>query len=186
MVKRIILYVFLYAVLITTLTLTMSQTGDTYLIIITLSGLVLGGLIVREVYKKYFTAAIPRNNNLEYGTFNSGERYKISGKPFLFGFEKKIVSGDDFYFDDDYFYAVNKNQQAAKFDLKDITELSKTSYQINNSRIWQVKINNIGEEVAFKFAHNYSVWNKNFLNFYNKLKEINPSAVQSKWSLWSM
>lgn len=182
MVKKIILFVLVYAVLITILTLTMSQADDTYLIVITISGLLLGVLIVREIYKKYFTAVSPSNSPLTYGTFNSGDVYKISSKPFLFGLEKKIVSEDDFYFDRDSFYAVNKNQQAAKFSLRDITELSKTSYQINNSRIWQVKIRNNGEEEVFRFAYNY----KNFLNFYNTLKEINPDIIKSKWSVWSM
>lgn len=184
MVKRIILFVFLYAILITTLTLTMSQADNSYLIVITISGLLLGVLIVREIYKKYFSTLPVENSSLTYGTFNSGNVHKISSRPFLFGFEKKIVSADDFYFDHDSFYAVNKNQQAAKFSLRDITELSKTSYRINNSRIWQVKITNNGEEAVFRFAHNYSFRNKNFLNFYNTLKEVNPPVIKSNWSSW--
>jgi hypothetical protein len=173
MVKRIILFVFFYAILITALTLTMSQADDTYLIVITISGLLLGVLIVREIYKKYFSTLPVENSSLTYSTFNSGNAHKISSRPFLFGFEKKIVSADDFYFDHDSFYAVNKNQQ-----------LSKTSYRINNSRIWQVKITNNGEEAVFRFAHNYSFRNKNFLNFYNTLKEVNPPVIKSNWSSW--
>ena len=78
MVKRIILFVLVYALLITTLTLTMSQADDTYLIVITISGLLLGVLIVREIYRKYFTAAAPANSPLIYGTFNSADAYRIS------------------------------------------------------------------------------------------------------------
>lgn len=185
MIKKIILFVLIYAALITIITLTVPQDSNTYLIVITVSGLLLGVLVMREVYKKYFTA-LPKNQNIVYSSSNHESLNKISQRPFLFGLEKKIISEDDFYFDDQFFYAINKNNQAAKFSLTDITELGKTSYQINNSRIWQVKINNHGEELLFKFAHNYSVWNRNFLLFYDKLKEINPSAIRSEWNSWSM
>jgi len=185
MVKRIILIVLLYALFITAYTLAMPQNSDAYIIVITISGLILGVLIIREIYRKYF-AALSKNQNVTYSSSNPEGLNKISGRPFLFGLEKKIISEDNFYFDNHFFYAVNKNNRTAKFRLRDITELSKTSYQINNSRIWQVKINDEGDEVVFSFAHNYSVWNKNFLTFYHKLKEVNPSVIQSKWSVWSM
>ncbi|WP_027385656.1 hypothetical protein [Chryseobacterium gregarium] len=185
MVKRIILFVLLYALFITIVTLTLSQAGDIYFIVIAVSGPLLGLVILREIYKKYYVP-LPLNQNVKYSHLSSEGLQKISGRPFLLGLEKKVVSADDFYFDQEYFYAVNKNNQTAKFSLKDIKELSKTAYQINNSRIWQVKINDQGEEVVFNFAHNYSIWNKNFLTFYHKLKEVNPSVIQSKWSVWSM
>lgn len=177
--------VLLYALFITIVTLTMSQSGDIYLIVISASGIILGLVVFREIYKKYFVP-LPLNQNVKYINSSPEGLRKISGRLFFFGLEKKVVSADDFYFDNEYLYAFNKNNQNAKFSLKDITELSKTPYEINNSRIWQIKINNHGEEVVFNFAHNYSVWNKNFLTFYHKLKEVNPSVMQSKWSLWSM
>lgn len=174
-----------YALFITTVTLTLSTSGNTYLIVIAVSGLIFGLLVFREVYKKYFIS-LPLNSKVQYSSSGTEGMLKISGRPFLLGLEKKMVSADDFYFDDSYFYAVNKDGQHAKFDLKDITELSKTSYQINNSRIWQVKISHQEEEVVFSFTHNYSVWNRNFVTFYHKVKVANPSVIRSKWSLWSM
>ncbi len=177
--------VVLYALLITAVTLILSESGDIYLIIITVSGLIFGLLVFREVYKKYFIS-LPSDQNVQYSSSGTEGMLKISGRPFFLGLEKKMVSADDFYFDDSYFYAVNKDRQTAKFSLEDITELSKTSYQINNSRIWQVKISHQGEEAVFRFTHNYSVWNRNFVTFYHKIKEANPSVIRSKWSLWSM
>lgn len=41
-------------------------------------------------------------------------------------------------------------------------------------------------ELKIRFAHNYRIWNKNFVLFYDKLKTINPHVVKSKWSLWRM
>lgn len=112
---------------------------------------------------------------------------KISTRPFLFGLEKNFLSDEEFYFDNDHFYAIDNNQQKQIFKLTDITEIKKTYFQINYRRIWQVKIKQDEDrEIIFKFAHNYTFWNKNFPLFYKKIKSINPKAVKTKWNLWSM
>lgn len=178
MIKRIVIYFVIYVILLLTIIFTLSEMETAYLLAIVISGLAFGVLIVIEVYKKYFVGSKPKNYDLEYGNTNLENLSKISRKPFLFGLEKKIISEDDFYFDDQYFYIVNKANQTAKFSLNDITELSRTPIKINNSSIWQVKINDKNEELIFKFAHNYSIWNKGFLQFYEKVKILNPSAIK--------
>ena len=111
---------------------------------------------------------------------------KISTKPYLFGIEKHHISEEDFYFDNDHFYAINKELQKAIFNLCDISEIKKTSITINNRRIWQITIKPTSDkEVVFKFAHNFSLWNRNFPLFYNKVKKKNPKVLQSKWSIWT-
>jgi len=186
MIKKILILSAVYTFLITAFTLTMSQNGDGYLIAIVMVSLMFAFLVARIVYKKNISGFKKENNKVSYTQSGIQNLNKISTKPFLFGLEKKIISDQEFYFDHEYFYAVNSQQQTAKFNLKDISEISKTSVQINNSRIWQVKINNNGEEIVFKFAHNYTIWNKNFLEFYRKIEQLNPSAIQSKWSIWTM
>lgn len=186
MITRIIIITIFYAILITALTLAMPQVDEKYIIILIISGLLFGFLIIREVYKKYFTSFKQKNNSLTYLNTDLKNLNKISTRPFLFGLEKSMVSDNEFYFDNDNFYAINNDNQSVKFSLKDITEISKTAFQINNNRIWQVKINNEHGEVIFKFAHNYTIWNKNFLTFYEKVKKLNPSVIKSKWSIWTM
>ncbi|KFC22043.1 hypothetical protein [Epilithonimonas lactis] len=186
MIKRIILIAIFYVIIIVTATLAMDSTSDNYLIIILAAGLIFSVLIVRQIYKKYFMNFKPRNQNIVYGNSNINNLNKISTSPFLFGLEKKLLSDDEFYFDNDYFYAINPENKTAKFNLKDITELSRTAININNRTIWQVKIKTENRELIFKFAHNYTIWNKSFLDFYNKIKALNPSAIKSKWSLWRM
>ncbi|MBO0592887.1 hypothetical protein I2486_15895 [Cellulophaga sp. E16_2] len=108
-------------------------------------------------------------------------------KPFFFGLEKKIISKEEFYFDHENFYAMHQDLQKKAFKLSAITELKKTSIQITNRRIWQITIKETNNaDVVFKFAHNYTLWNKNFALFHEKIKKINPEAIKSKWSLWSM
>ncbi|SHE53430.1 hypothetical protein [Chryseobacterium sp. OV279] len=186
MIKKILILSVVYAFLITGITVTLSQKGDGYLIAVVIVSLIFIFLLVRIVYKENISGVKPKNNKVNYTNSSLQNLNKISTKPFLFGLEKNIISDQEFYFDQEYFYAVNNHQQTAKFNLKDISEISKTSVQINNSRIWQVKINDNGEEIVFKFAHNYTIWNKNFLEFYRKIQQLNPSAIQSKWNIWTM
>ena len=112
---------------------------------------------------------------------------KISMKPFFFGLEKKLISIEEFYFDHENFYAIHQDLQKKVFKLSTITELKRTATQVNNRRIWQITIQQANATtVVFKFAHNYTLWNKNFAIFHKKIKKINPEAIKSKWSLWSM
>lgn len=186
MIKRIVIISLIYAFLVTVITLTLSQKGDGFLIAIVILSVLYAFLIVASVYKKNVSTFKQKNNNLTYSTSGFKDLHKISTKPFLFGLENKIISDHEFYFDNKHFYAINKDNQTAKFNLKDITEISKTSVQINNHRIWQVKITHNNEEMIFKFAHNYTLWNKNFVDFYQKVEQLNPSVIKSKWSIWSM
>lgn len=186
MIKRIIIYLIVYTILLITIIFTMSEMETFFLLAILISGLGFGAIIIFEVYKKYIAGSKPKNYDLEFTNSNVENLNRISQKPFLFGLEKQIISNSEFYFDDVNFYVVNDHNKTAKFNLNSITELSRTSVRINNSAIWQVKINDGREQLVFKFAHNYTIWNKNFLVFYEKLKAINPSTIQSKWSLWKM
>ena len=186
MIKRIILIVLLYAIFLVGITLAMNSINDRYLIAVVLSSFVFAFLIGREVYKKYFVGFKPSNQNISYNNTIPKNSIKISTKPFLFGLEKKLLSDDEFYFDNENFYAINPENKTAKFNLKDITELSRTAININNRTIWQVKIKTENRELVFKFAHNYTIWNKSFRDFYDKIKALNPSAIKSKWSLWRM
>ena len=186
MIKRIIIYLIIYTILLITIVFTLSEMETFFLMAIVISGLGFGAIMIFEVYKKYIAGSKPKKYDLEFTNSNIENFNRISQKPFLFGLEKKIISDGEFYFDDENFYVVNDNNETAKFNLNSITELSRTSVRINNSAIWQVKINDSKGELIFKFAHNYTIWNKNFLLFYEKLKALNPSAIKSKWSLWKM
>ena len=190
MIKRIIIISALYTLLMLILTLNMDQVGELSILWIVISSLVFFIFVFREVYRKYLVGNTSQKNDLKRIPLNNAELErlkKISTRPFFFGLEKKFIADDEFYFDDTNFYAITKDSNKTVFKLTDIIEISKTSIQINNSRIWQVKVKDENaNEVIFKFAHNYTFWNKNFILFYEKVKRINPTAIKSKWSLWTM
>ena len=111
---------------------------------------------------------------------------KISSRPFFFGLEGRFISDESFYFDDNNLYISAKNRKAVKVPFEQITELKKTSMSINKIRIWQISVGIEGAEAMFRFANNYTIWNKNFKEFYDKLSNKNSIAVKTKWSYWNL
>ena len=111
---------------------------------------------------------------------------KISSRPFFFGLEGRFISDESFYFDDNNLYIIAKNRKIVKVPFEQITELKKTSMNINKIRIWQISVGIEGAEAMFRFANNYTIWNKNFKEFYSKLSRENPMAVKTKWSYWNL
>jgi hypothetical protein len=162
-----------------------------YLYLILIAGLVIFILLSIVLYRKYAAGFKPDNNQIidqSSADLTMGELRKISSRPILLGLEDNLVSDEDLYFDDVNFYAINtKHNRKVVFPLTDIVELSKTSVIITNHHVWlvilQTKDNN---KIVFRFTHNYTIWNKNFHVFYQKVNQISPSAVKSKWSLWTM
>lgn len=160
-----------------------------YLIFI--AGLVLFAMLFSLAYRKHMAGFKPKNKQLNYQNsvdLIEVQKRKISSRPFLFGIEDHIVSDEDMYFDDNSFYAIDtKQMRQVVFPLADIIELSKTSTIINNRNVWQVIFRTADDnKMVFKFTHNYTIWNKDFYEFYKRVKQTNPTVVKSKWSLWNM
>ena len=111
---------------------------------------------------------------------------KIWSRPFFFGLKGRFISDESFYFDDENLYITAKNRKAVKVSFSQIAELKKTSININKIRIWQISVGIEGAEAMFRFANNYTIWNKNFKEFYDKLSNKNSIAVKTKWSYWNL
>lgn len=189
MIKRIIILSLIYTIIILVLTLNIDKIENSYVLLLLIISIVYASFIISLIYKKHLKGFKPKNSEIIYlnSQIPNNQLKKISIRPFLFGLEKKIISDDELFFDEENFYAINNKHQKATFKLADITEISKTTLQINNRKLWQVKIKQDNDkEIVFKFAHNYTIWNKNFPLFYQKIKSINPNAIKTKWNLWSM
>lgn len=187
MIKKLLILSAFYAVATILVTMTMLN-EESFMIILVSLNMLFATLIVYIIYKNFSRAKqnVSTDLNPNSSFFDSKTVHKISQKPFLLGIEKRSISNEDFYFDQDYFYAVAPSGLFSKYLLTDIAELSGTATQINNSRIWQIKINRGLDLTEYRFAHNYTIWNKNFYHFYVRMKEIKPEAVKSDWSLWRM
>lgn len=195
MIKRILLLISAYAILTVVITVNFSQ-EKFYISILVIINTIFAVTILFLIYK-YFRFSKQHilsdkklflRNDVVFAniTFDNDILLKISQQPFLFGIEQKLIANKDFFYDKDYFYVIGQDGAVDAYRLEDISELSRTSTQINNSRIWQIKISVATETVEYRFVHNFSIWNKNFLKFYNKVKQIRPEAIKSKWSLWMM
>lgn len=160
-----------------------------HLYLILIAGLAIFVLLSLVIYRNYTAGFKPESGQI-HDKYPSdlavGEIRKISSRPFLLGLEDNLVSDEDFYFDEANFYAINtKYNKKQVFPLADIVELSRTSVIITNHNIWQIILRTVdNNKIVFRFTHNYTIWNKSFLVFYRKIRQINPVAVKSKWSLW--
>ena len=189
--QKLIIISLIYIFIVFIITLNMNKLRNLYVLFLIILSLVFAIFVSLEIFKKVTLKIKPVKQNVEYENIddkNLQELKIISSRPFiLFGSESKLVSDDQLYFDQENFYAINKGNQKAVYKLTDITELSRTSINIRNQTLWQLKIKVKNDnEITIRFAHNYRVWNKNFVLFYDKLKTINPNVVKSKWSLWRM
>ena len=138
----------------------------------------------------YYNRDWKKNNEMLFNDLQEdidiAQLKKISSRPFFFGLEGRFISDESFYFDDNNLYISAKNRKAVKVPFDQITELKKTSMSINKIRIWQINVGIEGAEAMFRFANNYTIWNKNFKEFYDKLSNKNSIAVKTKWSYWNL
>ena len=189
MVKKLILYSILYFSLILTLNLFYDDLGIYFFVLILVISFFFFLLILKEFYVKFIKNRNQKSEKIEFNqSANVLNSYKkISTKPFLFGLEDQLIVDYIYYFDEDNFYVFNRKSEKLTYLLSDIIELRKTSLQINNRFIWEVIIKQKDEEeISFKFAHNFTIWNKNFLEFYKIIKTKNPLVIRSKFSYWSL
>jgi TPR repeat protein len=105
---------------------------------------------------------------------------------------KKTISSSGLFgkvdkveFDGSFVYITKKNSSATvTFPLKDISVLSKTLRRVNNRPYWEMQYSINGATDTVTFRDNTTLWNRDFPEFLNLLKEVNPSCVQSQLS-WS-
>jgi len=138
----------------------------------------------------YYNGDWKKNNEMLFNNLQEdidiAQLKKISLRPVLLGLEGRFISDESFYFDDNNLYIIAKNRKAVKVPFTQIAELKKTAININKIRIWQISVRIEGAEAMFRFANNYTIWNKNFKEFYTKLSRENPMAVKTKWSYWNL
>ena len=193
MTKKSLIYFILFVLITAGLaywTFVRNNSGDimTYIFLMLFISGVFVFLILKEFYIKHMKGFKPQNDIL-YRNSDSSDRQNlkiISTRPFLFGLEKKFISNDTLYFDEENLYAIDNNQQKAIFPLTTIILLKKVPIEINNRKLWQIKLIYNGEEIEFRFAPNYSIWSDNFKQFYNKIMQINPEVVQTKWNIFAL
>lgn len=190
MIKKIIIASIICILIITTLALTFSDNSDLLVKSVVPITLIFAVFVTTIVLKKAFGGAKPKNEKLHFSetsNINIENLKPISNRPFFFGIEKKILSDEKLFYDNECLYAINKQNEVARFKLNEICSIKKTSVQINNHRIWEIKIiREDTSEIIFKFSHNYTIWNKNFPQFLELVKQINSNKVKTNFDLFSM
>ena len=104
------------------------------------------------------------------------------------GYESfKRISKKHYSYNNEVLYILNEYEpKVTAIPFSDITAVTRTTVKIKNRWFWKIVALYEGNEVAFKFRHNYSLGNNNFPNFLISLKHVNPTAVISKWNIWNV
>lgn len=130
--------------------------------------------------KKNQNIDLTGNSNL--GEFDYKTTKKISMHPLL---GCLILQNNDYYFDNQYLYEIAKGR-ITKVELTKIIEINKDTISISNRRVWYIKCELDDEIRIFRFLHNYTLWNNNFVVFLGAVKRCNPQAKVLTFSLLSM
>lgn len=131
-------------------------------------------------YRKNENIDLEGNSNLDEFDYRSVK--KVSMYPLI---GSLILQNNDYYFDDQYFYEIAR-ERITKIELTKIIEINKDTISVSNRRVWYVKCELNGEIRTFRFLHNYTLWNNNFVVFLGTVKRCNPQAKVLTFSLLSM
>jgi hypothetical protein len=183
MIKKIIIYSLVFAVLFVALTLySLNRYGTVSAATIIIPTIIFAVLFIRNIILPMYKDFKPNNERLfgyENVQMDLSKLKKISTKSSFLGLEKRLLEDQDYYFDANYFYPVNKSGNTIKIPLTEISEVSKTNIAINRKRVWQVKATHQNQLVVFKFMDNDTLFNSNFKQFLDYVKKINPTVVKT-------
>lgn len=105
--------------------------------------------------------------------FKPGEIKRISERSF---FRRLLgIKTDNYFYDLAYIYQI-KGSEVYKVPLSDIVKISPTEVKINNRRVWAVRYSRYGGAKEFRFRHNITFFNNDFLGFLAAVKAANPDV----------
>jgi len=96
-----------------------------------------------------------------------------------------IGRGTIIWFDSNSIYIGEKGSQSM-VAITELESLEKTHNQLNNRYFWRLNYHYNGQQCHLEFRNNYTLWNRNFKHFHNRLKEINPSAIRTAFHWWNI
>ena len=148
------------------------------ILIVIFSVLLLGGIIW----------ALIRRNPRELGSRELAaidgisEVKRLSVRPFLFWLERFFISRESLWFDQDFIYVFSGQKLAARYKFEQILELEVTKIRINHARIWRISF--AGGASEYKFVPAASIFEPNFKEFLQILREKNRSAIKTEPRFW--
>ncbi|MCX8959586.1 hypothetical protein EHW64_20610 [Erwinia psidii] len=89
---------------------------------------------------------------------------------------------EDYFFDDLFLYQIRNGETINKVPLEKIISIKLTGTVIANRRVWLVVCHSEPDrtESAFRIVNNYTVFNRDFAAFLDRVRTANPSARVQK------
>lgn len=123
---------------------------------------------------------------------------RLSVRPFLFWLERFFISRESLWFDQDFIYVFDGQKLAARYKFEQILTLEATKIRINHARIWRISFAGGASELErgstnkpeqdganeYKFAPAASIFEPNFKEFLQILREKNRGAIKTEPRFW--
>ena len=123
---------------------------------------------------------------------------RLSVRPFLFWLERFFISCESLWFDQDFIYVFDGQKLAAKYKFEQILELEVAKIRINHARIWRICFADCANELElgsankpeqdgaseYKFVPAASIFEPNFKEFLQILREKNRGAIKTEPRFW--
>lgn len=123
---------------------------------------------------------------------------RLSVRPFLFWLERFFISCESLWFDQNFIYVFDGQKLAARYKFEQILTLEVTKIRINYARIWRIcfagdasklergSTNKPEQDGAkeYKFVPAASIFEPNFKEFLQILREKNRGAIKTESRFW--
>ena len=123
---------------------------------------------------------------------------RLSVRPFLFWLERFFISCESLWFDQDFIYVFDGQKLAARYKFDQILTLEATKIRINHARIWRIRFAGGASKLElggadrpeqdgaseYKFVPAASIFEPNFKEFLQILREKNRGAIKTEPRFW--
>ena len=96
----------------------------------------------------------------------------------------KIFSTERYYFNSKGIFVFSARTLLHHYQFEDLLALDKSGLSVNYQKYWFMLIKTPEEKRLYRFVPKDTIFNNNFTQFYQFLKQNYPQIVKGKWYKW--
>ena len=96
----------------------------------------------------------------------------------------KIFSAERYYFNSKGIFVFSARTLLHHYQFEDLLALDKSGLSVNYQKYWFMHMKTSTGKQMYRFVPKDTIFNNNFTQFYQFLKQNYPQAVKGKWYKW--
>ena len=96
----------------------------------------------------------------------------------------KIFSAERYYFNSKGIFVFSARKLLYHYQFEDLLALDKSGLSVNYQKYWFMLIKTPEGTRLYRFVPKDTIFNNNFTQFYQFLKQNHPKSVKGKWYKW--